>query len=142
MPLIRYNLGDRGALQPPGSECPCGRNLPRIAFIEGRNDDILYTRSGSRVGRLDPVLKGDLPVKEVQFVQKTLDSIVVNLVPALGYDQSAAATITSRLQQRMGDIEVLINAVDLIPRSANGKFRSVVCQLPQDQIRAVSKLSS
>ena len=54
MPLIRYRLGDRGA-RAPEAPCPCGRSLAALASVDGRSDDVLYTRDGRSIGRLDPV---------------------------------------------------------------------------------------
>ncbi|MEI8079446.1 MAG: hypothetical protein WCH61_07460, partial [bacterium] len=44
MPLIRYRLGDRGRLgAAAGGDCPCGRQLPVLAEVEGRCDDVVIT---------------------------------------------------------------------------------------------------
>src|SRR5262245_48595211 len=43
MPLIRYRVGDRGALEFVKEPCTCGRVLPTLASLEGRIDDIFYT---------------------------------------------------------------------------------------------------
>ena len=72
-PLIRYRLGDRLAESPSapgGAACPCGRTLPVLPALEGRVDDVLVLADGRRVGRLDPVFKGDLPLREAQIVQE------------------------------------------------------------------------
>jgi hypothetical protein len=37
------------------------------------------------------------------------------------------------LQERMGAVEVLLERMDEIPRDHNGKFRSVICQLPAEE---------
>jgi phenylacetate-CoA ligase len=132
MPLVRYEVGDRGALSPPGVACRCGRTLPTIAGVEGRCDDTLLTRDGRRVGRLDPVFKADIPIYEAQIVQETLDRVRVRLVPADGYRAEHGMIIARRLRDRLGDVEVVPELVARIPRSANGKFRAVVCQLDRE----------
>lgn len=134
MPLIRYRLGDRGALGEPGERCKCGRNLPWLKTVEGRTDDVLYTSTGRRIGRLDPVLKADLPVKEVQIVQKSLRRLQVNVVPAESFGESTVTAIAKRLRERMGAMEVDVQQMPFIPRGANGKFRAVVCELSKDEI--------
>lgn len=138
MPLIRYQVRDCGALANPSDVCPCGRRLPVIRSIEGRIDDLLYTADGRRVGRLDPVFKADLPVREVQIIQQALDRLEVRYVPAAGFGDADAALITRRLRDRMGPVEVALHAVDEIPRGPNGKFRAVVCNLPDSQRRMAS----
>jgi phenylacetate-CoA ligase len=130
MPLVRYELGDRVALGHTDLPCPCGRLLPRLASVEGRADDVLLTRDGRRVGRLDPVFKADLPVREAQIIQEQLDHLRVRIVPAAGFGERHALQIRERLLQRMGaGIHVSVDVVDRIDRDAAGKFRAVVSRL-------------
>jgi phenylacetate-CoA ligase len=138
MPLIRYRIGDRGALSPNDSDCPCGRSLPSLQSLEGRMDDVLYTPSGMHVGRLDPVFKADVPVREVQIVQRSLSHVELNIVPDAAWTADAGSRIAERVRQRMGDIGISIRLVDSIPRGPNGKFRAVVCQVPQEEIARVT----
>ena len=135
MPLIRYRVGDRAALQSDGSPCSCGRSLPRLQSVEGRTDDTLYTSDGRRIGRLDPVFKNKLPIREAQIVQEAIDRIRVRFVPGSEYTAAAGALLVERLQSHLGPVNVLLEPVDAIPRTANGKFRAVVCELPMSQRR-------
>ncbi len=136
MLFVRYRVGDRIRMAPPGSQCGCGRTLPLLSSVAGRSDDVLYTHDGRQVGRLDPVFKGDLPVREVQIIQKSLDRVLVKLVPSSGYDHRAEASLKARMHEYLGDIEIDCQAVDAIPRGPNGKFRSVVCELSETDRRA------
>ncbi len=129
MPLIRYRVRDRGSLGRIGDICACGRTLPLLGVIEGRIDDVVYTRDGRHVGRLDPVFKGDLPVKEVQLIQESYDHIRVVYVAAPGFGPAATESITERLQQRLGSVRVEFEAVEAIPLGANGKFRAVISKV-------------
>jgi phenylacetate-CoA ligase len=133
MPLIRYRLGDRAARHPSGTPCPCGRTLPLLDRIEGRADDVLYTADGRRIGRLDPVFKSTLPIREAQIVQPSLGRVVVRFVPAEDYTPAAGESIVSALKARMGSIAVDLEPLGRIPRGPNGKFRAVVCEIPADQ---------
>ena len=128
MPLIRYQVGDRGAVAADAA-CACGRTLPVLAGIEGRQDDVVLTRDGRRIGRLDPAFKSDLPIREAQVVQETLDRLRVRLVPAAGWGPRHEADLAARLRERVGDMEIVFESVAEIPRSANGKFRAVVSML-------------
>lgn len=129
MPLIRYEVGDR--LRPaPGEACSCGRGLPVIRGIEGRSNDLLLARDGRRVYWVNPILYG-LPLREAQIVQESLDLIRVRCVSAPGFDASAEARLRERLRQRMGEVEVVIEVVESIPRGERGKFRAVVCRLSE-----------
>lgn len=138
MPLVRYRVGDRGAVAPPNGEpvaaaCACGRGLPVLAGVEGRTDDVLYTRDGRAVGRLDPVFKARMAVREAQIVQETLGRVRVRYVPADDYSAADGAGIAARLRERLGDVDVVLEAVDAVPRTPNGKFRAVVCALSAEE---------
>jgi phenylacetate-coenzyme A ligase PaaK-like adenylate-forming protein len=133
MPLIRYRLGDRGARPAPGAPCPCGRTLPLLAPIEGRADDVLYTADGRRIGRLDPVFKSSLPIREAQIVQVSLRRVVIRFVPAADYTAAAGASLREALQARMGPVAVALEPLEEIPRGPNGKFRAVLCEIPPAQ---------
>lgn len=126
MPLIRYCTGDRGALSSSLTQCACGRTLPALANVEGRMDDTLVTLDGRRIGRLDPVFKSDLPLREAQIVQEELGLIRLRYVPAAGFTDRTQAEIAERIRERMGEIRVVFEPVDSIPRGANGKFKAVV----------------
>jgi len=142
MPLVRYRVGDCGTLAPkPVSSCACGRSLPVLASLEGRFDDVLYTSDGRRVGRLDPVFKKRLPILEAQIIQEALDRICVRYVPALNYTAKAGDAIIDGLRARLGAIDVVLDAVDEVPRDANGKFRAVICHLSPDERNRLNGMS-
>jgi phenylacetate-CoA ligase len=107
--------------------------LPTLASLEGRVDDVLYTADGRRIGRLDPVFKEDLSVCEAQIIQERLDRVRLRYVPDRDFSPKHARLLIKRLQDRMGAVEVLLEEVDEIPREHNGKFRAVVCQIPDPE---------
>ncbi len=137
MPLIRYRVGDRGTAPTLKDVCACGRTLPVITSLDGRVDDVLYTRDGRAVGRLDPIFKNNLPIREAQIVQETLDSVRVRYVPTAEWTSAAGRSIVERLQARMGAVEVVLESLDEVPRTINGKFRAVVCNLSPEQKRSL-----
>lgn len=47
MPLVRYQLGDRGKIEP--GPCRCGSGFRRMKVTEGRNDDYVTLASGRRI---------------------------------------------------------------------------------------------
>jgi phenylacetate-CoA ligase len=139
MPLIRYRTGDTGSFS-MGQQCSCGRTLPIFGAIEGRMDDLLYAADGRRLGRLDPVFKAGLPVREAQIVQESLDHLRVRFVPAPGYTSDAGTSMIKRLQERVGNMQIVLEEVESVPRTSNGKFRAVVCELPEVQRSAMVNL--
>lgn len=135
MPLIRYRIGDTVSIENHSVNCLCGRTLPVLGAVEGRNDDLLLTRDGRRIGRLDPIFKSALPIREAQIVQTAVNHCVLNIVPAPGFDDSVSAGLAAELREVMGDISVSVKLLDEIPRSPNGKLKAVVCELHPEDMR-------
>ena len=136
MPLIRYRIGDRGKLK-TNEPCGCGRTLPALAGLDGRADDVLYTLDGRAVGRLCTVIADNIAVYEAQLIQEKLDRVRVKYVPTPDFTTSDYQAITDRLSACMGDVDVLFERVDRVQRGPNGKFRTVLCELSADQLKAV-----
>jgi phenylacetate-CoA ligase len=131
MPLIRYRTGDVGALASSG--CRCGRAFPVLANLEGRMDDVIVTPDGRRVGRLDPVLKGEFDVREAQFEQADDRTLVVRIVPGPSLGPAQLARLKHEIQQRTGtEMEVRLDLVGSIPKGPNGKFRAVISKRVRD----------
>lgn len=131
MPLIRYRVGDSGEISE--RKCGCGRKLPVIESILGRTDDSLYTADGRIVGRLDPVFKGDVRMKEAQIIQESLGSLTVRFVASDGFKAEFKDVLAERLRERMGTIDITFEQVAEIPRSSNGKFRAVISRLSVEE---------
>jgi phenylacetate-CoA ligase len=128
MPLIRYDVGDRGFLL-HDVKCACGRKLPVLGGIEGRADDVIQTSDGRRIGRLDPVFKNDIRIREAQIIQESLNLITVKYVPASGCSNEDLEILADRIRDRLGDIKITFYSHKQIPRSSNGKFKAVVSNL-------------
>lgn len=132
MPLIRYDTGDRCSAEPEDSPaCACGRALPRLRSLEGRMDDVVITPDGRHIGRLDPVFKADLPIREAQIIQETRQQLRVLYVPTADYSTEDGAALIGRIRDRVGEMDVVLEEVAEVPRTANGKFRAVVSRLPR-----------
>lgn len=140
MPLIRYRVGDSGILST--RKCSCGKTLPLIEKIEGRSDDLLYSTDGRRIGRMDPIFKGGLPIREAQIIQESLTDLRVLYVPDDNFRTDALKGLTERIRDRMGDVSVHYEKVRGIPRTSRGKFRAVVCRLSAEQRRFLEKSSA
>lgn len=133
MPLIRYRTGDRRTPAPAGAPCGCGRRLPLFGLVEGRRDDVLYLRDGRQIGRMDPVFKTDLPIREAQIIQESLDLLRVRYVPAEDFGVRTPDEIVRCVRDLLGPVQVVLECTDAIPRDQNGKFRAVICRIPRDQ---------
>lgn len=129
MPMVRYRVGDRVAGPVRWDPCACGRGLPTLPRVEGRDDDVVVTPDGRRLGRLDPVFKADLPLVEAQVVQDRVDHLRLRLVPARPLTDADRAALVQRVRDHVGAMEVSIEELDRIERDAAGKFRAVVSEL-------------
>jgi phenylacetate-CoA ligase len=130
MILIRYRVGDRGRVGAETTRCACGRSLPVLTALEGRADDLLITRDGRAAGPLDPVFDGISTIREAQIVQEQLDLVRVRVATAPGFSEVHERTITHGVRERLGEVRVIVDRVDAVPRTSNGKLRAVICNLP------------
>ena len=128
-PLLRYAIGDVAVPANDAEKCPCGLPFPFVQAIGGRVDDILYTRDRGYVGRLDTVFK-KLPnsLVEAQIIQISLERIILRVVPdRKRYRPAHAALVVSEMRKRLGQVvDIQVEELEQIPRSANGKMRPVI----------------
>ena len=130
MPLIRYKIGDLGALT--SRTCPCGRGLPLLERVEGRVLDAIRTPDGRIVpGEFFPhLLKEFDAVREFQVIQKQLDHLTIKLVLRPDSPKEQLDRIQQEIRKVMGPaIKVEIEPVGEIPRTVSGKFRVTVSEL-------------
>jgi phenylacetate-CoA ligase len=130
MPLIRYRLGDLVELDSGKERCQCGRQFPCVKSVIGRMDDYVRTPDGRHVGRLSQVFKGVRNVAMGQIVQDSLKCVTIRIVPYAGFDEDTKRQVFNQACERLGtDIDIKVELVSDIPRSANGKFKLVVSKL-------------
>ena len=130
MPLVRYRNGDV-ATSAPGP-CPCGRGLPRLARLEGRELDLIRTADGRIVpGEFFPHLMKDFHgVREFQVEQLALDEVEIRLVCAPGLASEDRRRLADLVRRRVGDkVRLRLFEVDAIPRTPSGKRRVTISRL-------------
>ncbi len=134
MPLVRYEMGDRGFAADSAAACLCGRLLPVLKGFEGRTADFLYTPAGSPVGGLDTIFHSGLHMREAQIVQERRNLIRIRVVAAPGFSDADRIDMRKGVQVRLGaDVEVVVDVVDEIARTPAGKFRVQVCELSAEE---------
>jgi phenylacetate-CoA ligase len=130
MPLIRYRCGDFVRPAAAGQRCACGRSFPLIEQVIGRLDDSIKLSDGRSIGRLDHLFKGVEGILEAQIRQDRLDALTMLVVPSATFNERTREVLQSNVRHRMGDgIGLEIRLVDAIPRTSNGKFKGVVCNV-------------
>jgi phenylacetate-CoA ligase len=69
-------------------------------------------------------------VREAQIVQPSADRLIVYVVPGQGHGPIEDERIVRELRSRLGDgLEIQIQHVDRIPRTAGGKLRFVISEI-------------
>jgi len=130
MPLIRYRIGDTGALD-ENQVCPCGRQMPIIKWIGGRATDVLYSSQGGRVvsaGLSTALCKLAGRLKESQIEQVGEDSFVFRYVADGGsLSDKEKKNILEVFYGRLGlSVEIKLVELDFIPKGPNGKLRQII----------------
>ncbi|MBK7090640.1 MAG: phenylacetate--CoA ligase family protein [bacterium] len=131
MPLIRYETSDVTSLET--EPCRCGRSMPVMSGVTTKDEDIVVTPDGRYVSSsiLNAVTHHLINVAESQIVQEERHRVVMRVVPRAAYTEADSEFIQTELQKVLGArVEVTVDIVESIERTANGKFRWVISKVP------------
>lgn len=130
MMFIRYALGDRASISTdqPAPDDPI--QLPYLGAIEGRSSDMLLAKDGRRVFWINPIFY-ELPVQAAQVIQETREQVRVLVIPSPETTDATIQTIRERLAQRIGDLDIRIERVDVLEREPSGKIKPVISRIQQ-----------
>jgi len=127
MPFVRYATGDRAIA---GFEsCPCGRGLPLLKKITGRQLDILRTPDGRLIpGEFFPhLIKDYRAVRRFQVVQETPELIRLRLVVDENWTNQTARHLEDIVRQTLGPVvQFELMLVDEISLTQAGKLQVVI----------------
>ena len=130
-PFVRYQVDDLVTLDPVVA-CGCGRPGRVVTRIDGRREDYVVLGNGTRIGRMDHVFKDMVNVREAQIHQSRPGAMTIRVVRMPGYTEADEQALLRETRQRVGDeAEVRFEYVDRLERSAIGKLRFVVSELPE-----------
>ena len=110
------------------NNCACGRQMPVIKEIIGRQEDVVTGKDGRKMVRFHGIFNGLHSVKQAQVIQESFDEIVIKIVAAYKDDNEKEIMI-KRVQSQLGDIRVQVEEVENIPQTANGKFKAVISKV-------------
>jgi phenylacetate-CoA ligase len=132
MPLIRYAIGD-AARRSTSERCACGRGLPMLQDIAGRDTDFLVTADGRLVSGITLAtymitnIKG---VRQIQFVQERRDLTRIRLATNPGYDTDSETELLRRAEEFLGpEMRIELIPEENIPGEASGKFLFTVSKV-------------
>jgi len=137
LPLIRYRLGDVGVWS--SQPCPCGRSLPVLRELVGRQDDFVILEDGRTLSpRLFGLILRSWVEEIAQYAvrQTQPGRILVQVVAGPGFTRYTPETIVKQIRKQVGQgLEVEVEVVTEIERDQSGKIRFVVSTLWSDRSR-------
>lgn len=140
MPLIRYELNDFTGFA--NNTCNCGRTLPLIFPVETRLDDFIVTPDGRFISPqlMDLPLKNVRNIVETQIIQKSIDSIIVNIIKTTKYTDADELNILKIYNGLIGEeMSIKINYCNNIHKTNAQKKRIVINELGHDYIDSAFK---
>ncbi|HEY2032575.1 MAG TPA: AMP-binding protein [Rhizomicrobium sp.] len=128
-PLIRYDIGDYAEAGPP---CSCGRGLPTLKRILGRERNLIRMPDGTRHWPLVGFHKFReiAPIRQYQMIQEDRNHIDLRLVVERALTQDEEANLVAHVQTSLGHPFALRMTyfTGKIPAGANGKFEEFICR--------------
>ncbi len=128
MPLIRYKVGDLG-VSAVSQTCSCGRELPILQSIQGRNADVVMTPSGNRliVHYFTGILEHFKEIDSFQVEQDHFDHIFLRVVPNKEISPVRVDQIIQALKEKGAqDLTIDLLLVEVLPLSTTGKHKFVI----------------
>jgi phenylacetate-CoA ligase len=129
MPLLRYASGDYAEV---GDPCACGRGLPVLKRIVGRQRNMLLRPDGVRYWPSFPMQQwGDAaPVQQIQLLQDAIDHIEVRVVMPRDFAAGERERLTAALLGSLGyPFRITLRRVESIPRGAGQKYEDFICMV-------------
>jgi phenylacetate-CoA ligase len=130
MPFIRYKTNDVVKLM----------EIPNYDFsspliikeIDGRVDDMIVSESNSKIPSVNfyTVMSKIKEIKMFQFYQKIDKTTKLSIIINEGFSDISLNNLKKEITQRIGNIPLLIEIVDEIPRDKlTGKIRCVITEI-------------
>jgi phenylacetate-CoA ligase len=134
MPLLRYKVEDAASWAE--SDCPCGRNLPRLKEVSGRVTDFIVTPEGKLVSgaSLTIYLITDIPgIRQVQIIQDTQRHLWFKLVRDGAFTEESMRKFDKKIRQFLGNsLSLDFEFVTEIPREPSGKYRFSISRVASE----------
>ncbi len=133
MPRLRYLLGDVAA-RLPAARCPCGRSLPLLQPVEGREDAIFCLPGGRLVhgNFLNQLARKYDAILQFRLTQSAPEIGTLQLVLDHGRSgwQTEAAAFARDAASFLPGMQLETRQVSEIPVTASGKHRYAVRTFP------------
>jgi phenylacetate-CoA ligase len=132
MPILRYQVGDVAVWS--DKRCGCGRGLPLLERLEGREADYVVTASGELISGISLTENFALRVPgvaQLQIVQEAVDHFLFRIVPAPEFGPATLSTLDALVHERFGPgIRYECELLEHIPQEPSGKYRFCISRVP------------
>jgi phenylacetate-CoA ligase len=102
MPLIRYETGDVAELMTGASPCQCGRHMPRIRRLNGRQQDAIITPDGRVITTLFIVFDKVPGILSGQIIQCEPARLQIRIARTEEYSNRSEAELLNYVRQFVG----------------------------------------
>jgi len=121
-PLVRYDIGDYAAAA--AGPCACGRTLPLLGKIIGRGMNLFRLGDGRLISpwHLATAVRQCPRIKQFQIVQKSIELCTIRYVADDAVAADAEDTVRADFRKVLGDVQVVFERTDEIPRTVGGKY--------------------
>jgi phenylacetate-CoA ligase len=127
-PLFRYDSSDLCEVAMTVVNGPRSRE---ILSIDGRQEDAIILKNGVYILCLNQVFADLTNVQEAQVRQTAIGKAEFMIVKGRDYGAVDEAALAFEIKKRFGELcDVRIAYVDALPRTASGKLRLVVSEIP------------
>lgn len=135
MPLIRYEIGDIGI--PLNEKCNCGRGLPLMGKILGRQNDLIVCPDGRLI--ISPIFMNimrEIPgIAQFRIVQDNMHSLAVSIVKSTKFSNETLERVVDEIRNVVGkDIAINVSVVAEIEKERSGKIRAVVSNVKLESL--------
>lgn len=131
MPLIKYDIGDI-AIKSEDKQCSCGRGMPLIKKVIGRDVNLFKTNEGVLIDGeyFTHLLYYKNWIVKFQVVQKEFDFIKIYIILSDEKSESDMKEIVDKIKTVMGeDCKVEFEFVDDIEPLKSGKYLYTVSEI-------------
>lgn len=140
MPLIRYQIGD--VVVKSTRSCGCGRGLPLLERVEGREADYVLTPEGKLISGISLTENFALHIRgaaQVQLVQDDLHHLRVRMVAGDEFGAESRRMVAELVRKTFGpEMRHELELVAEIPQEPSGKYRFCISPVATEYLKALA----
>src|SRR5262245_19974569 len=131
-PILRYQVGDVAVMS--DRRCPCGRGLPLLERLEGREADYVVTASGELISGISLTENFALHVPgvaQLQIIQHAVEQFRFRIVRGPDFGPASLRRLGELVEERFGPGSAYeCEYVEYIPQEPSGKYRFCISHVP------------